>query len=1057
MTIKEQSHFAAYYNMARHNMYETLCYISKISGIQEGKDNKESKIEHMQLFKTLTTKGNPEEKIRIEKLIYKHFPFFRPAVEDLRKESKENAKSQELLAKVIKNWAKVITYYRDKFSHAVFIDKRHQNEEFLNAEKSVLNDLNQIFTASARVIKERFGLSAELEFLTKGRYRTQTIDGKRSTKLDPNFIYSLQDKNKRFKKMGLIFLVCQLIEKKYASMLFDQQGYKGRDIYFDYTPAQCKYIREVFSAHRIVLPRGRMDIERNEITIAMDMFNELRKCPKELFEIISKEGQNGFRTTSETTGEEVLLMRHSDRFANLVLQYIDNKEVFEKIRFQLSLGKYRYKFYDKACVDGDTHVRILQKELNGFGRINEIELLKEKKWGELIRKFDSSKIDTAETEPYITDQYPQYLFNGNRIGLYFNSAQGNAIRNGAYIPDIESGAHCIQPCCWISNYELPALIFHHILTKDKEKTLTERIIIDCVERYKKLFNDIADGKVVRTGNTNDDFEMISKEYGIEKSDIPRELQDYFNGTERDGIEQYAKAQIKEMIEENKRRFEYFNSKLKKIEEGEVKYGKRDYTEIRTGELAQFLAKDIVMFMPKAKYKPTSKNYNVMQALLATFNGSKSGSTLDEVDEMFFKIKACYWKDESDNHPFLEYVLGEEPKDIIAFYKIYLELRGEYLNKCIKEMNLATIPFIHTERKRWEKRGENFYQELAKRYATQPIELPRGLYDNAIKEYLKSKSILDDVIAQEQCNVTYLITKYMQDVLKDDCQQFYNLPRHYSCLSEKDKYLSLTEREALTKSDTLNSFKKREREKENDNRRAIRRGKKGENKNAIKERDIEEKFNSLYRKMDNNERILRRYKVQDMLLYLLACDIIRGIMKEDFGYKLSMIADGKNSNFFEYKMPEFKTTITLKDGKRFTIKQQELKIKNYGDFFKFIFDLRIDSLLSNGTKDEIDRNILEDELNNYDGSRPKVFETLLEIEKIVIEKYKELRDLEHITFWDVLKVLKMEEGEKEILRLIRNAFSHNYYPTITNIDYDNMPEVAKSLKEILEKESEKLTN
>jgi len=1057
MTIKEQSHFAAYYNMARHNMYETLCYISKISGIQEGEDNKESKIEDMQLLRVLTTKGHPEEKIRIEKLIYKHLPLFRPAVEDLRKKSKENVKSPELLAKVIKNWAKVITYYRDKFTHYVFIDKRHENKEFLNAEMSVANDLNQIFTASARVIKERFGLSTELEFLTKGRYRTQTIDGKRSTKLNPNFIYSLQDKNERLNKMGLIFLACQLIEKKYASMLFDQQGYMGRDIYFDFTPAQCKYIREVFSAHRIVLPRGRMDVERNEITIAMDMFNELGKCPKELFEIISKEEQKRFRTKSETTGEEVLLMRHSDRFATLALQYIDNRKVFEKIRFQLSLGKYRYKFYDKTCVDGDTHVRILQKELNGFGRINEIELLKEEKWGGLIRKFEDAKIDTAETKPYITDQYPQYLFNGNRIGIYFNSAHGKAMRNGAYIPDIESGAHCIQPICWISNYELPALIFHHILTKDEKKSLTEKIIIDCVERYKKLFNDIAEGKVARTGNATSDFEMISKEYGIEKSDIPRELQDYFNGTERDGIEQYAKAQIREMIEENRIRLEQFNSKLKKIEDGEVKYGKRDYTEIRTGELAQYLAKDIVMFMPKAKYKPTSKNYNVMQALLATFNGSESGSTLDEVDDMFDNIKACYWKNESDNHPFLEYVLGEEPKDIIAFYKIYLELRGEYLDKCIKKMDLATIPFIHTERKRWEKRDEKFFKELAQRYATQPIELPRGLYDRAIKEYLKSKSILEDVIAQEQCNVTYLIARYMQDVLKDDSQQFYSLPRHYSCLSEKDKYLSLTEREAIAKSDALNNFKKREREKENENRRGNRRYNKGENKNTIKDRDTEEKFNSLYRKMDNNERILRRYKVQDMLLYLLACDIIKGIMREDFGYKLSMITDGKNSNFFDYKMPEFKTTITLKEGKKFTIKQQYLKIKNYGDFLKFIFDLRIDSLLSNGTKVEIDRNILEDELSNYDGSRPKVFETLLMIEKIVVEKHKELKDLEHITFGDVLNVIKMEEGEKKILRLIRNAFSHNYYPTIKDVNYDNMPEVAESLKDILEKESKKLTN
>ena len=486
MTIDQQSHFAAYYNMARHNLFSTLSYISKASGINEGNSNKESHLWDMQLINTLKQKGNPEEKIRIERLIYKHLPFLKPVVEDLRKKQGKDIKTHKMLADIICNWGKVITFYRDKFSHFCFVDERERDESYINREKNVVNDLNQIFTASCRTIKERFKLSTELEFLTKDRYKTVRLENnKRSTKINHKFRYSLQYENGRINQMGLIFLVCQLIEKEYATMLFDQQGYQGRDIYYDYAPLYCKYIRETFSAYKIVIPRGRMNVERNEITLAMDMLNELGKCPSELFDIISKEEQNKFRIKSESTGEEVLNKRYDDRFASLSLTYIDNCAVFENIRFQLSLGKYRYKFYNKQCVDDSTHVRIIQKELNGFGRINEIDALKEEKWGDLIRKFDDVEVDTADSKPYITDHKAKYLFNSNRIGLFYNSAQNSKLIRGAYIPDINNGARCIEPVCWISKYELPALIFHYILTKNKNNKLTESIIINCVERYKR--------------------------------------------------------------------------------------------------------------------------------------------------------------------------------------------------------------------------------------------------------------------------------------------------------------------------------------------------------------------------------------------------------------------------------------------------------------------------------------------------------------------------------------------------------------------------------------------
>lgn len=249
----------------------------------------------------------------------------------------------------------------------------------------VVRLLTYLFSASVREIKKRYNLTTELNFLNL--YKTKRGEnGTREVIIDTRHSFALQKDNGMLSRKGLIFLVCQFIDKKYATMLFDQQGYRGYGFYGNNNEARCQYIREVFSAYRMQRLNERMNVERNDIALAMDMLNELRRCPKELFDIISPDEQNKFRIKSDKTGEEVLLRRSSDRFALLAMQYIDCTGAFDKIRFQVSLGKYRYKFYDKTCIDGESHLRILQKELNGFGRLNDIDHAREEQWGDLIRK-----------------------------------------------------------------------------------------------------------------------------------------------------------------------------------------------------------------------------------------------------------------------------------------------------------------------------------------------------------------------------------------------------------------------------------------------------------------------------------------------------------------------------------------------------------------------------------------------------------------------------------------------------------------------------------------------
>lgn len=130
-----------------------------------------------------------------------------------------------------------------------------------------------------------------------------------------------------------------------------------------------------------------MESQSGRMALALDMLNELQKCPSELFETLSPKDRSRFRVEVDITNSsennssdnseesQVLMMRFQDRFPRLALRYIDECNVFDKIRFQLSLGKYRYAFYDKMCIDSKEpdRVRSLQKDLNGFGRLQEIE------------------------------------------------------------------------------------------------------------------------------------------------------------------------------------------------------------------------------------------------------------------------------------------------------------------------------------------------------------------------------------------------------------------------------------------------------------------------------------------------------------------------------------------------------------------------------------------------------------------------------------------------------------------------------------------------------------
>lgn len=326
-------------------------------------------------------------------------------------------------------------------------------------------------------------------------------------------------------------------------------------------------LREMLCIYRIRLPKGkRLDKKDTKGLLALDILNELRKCPEELYDLLSKDGKEFFidRVNSNTGGapDIVKRLRFGDRFAYLALRAIDECEVFNGIRFQIRLGSYRFKFYDKDCIDGSKQLRRWQKEINGYGRLQDIEVLRKQLWKDLLQKkeYDSVQLedksdnldlmqfveDTPDSSPYITDTRAQYNIHNNRIGLIWNGDECRLLKNindndiqrqGVFLPELvnadnspkASGKEINQPSplCSLSIFELPALLFYHYLynTVDAQECRNEfdkpqQVIINKYRALRAFFNDVIQNpeQIIEDG-----IEHTLGKHGLKQSEIPKRI------------------------------------------------------------------------------------------------------------------------------------------------------------------------------------------------------------------------------------------------------------------------------------------------------------------------------------------------------------------------------------------------------------------------------------------------------------------------------------------------------------------------------------------------------
>ena len=393
------------------------------------------------------------------------------------------------------------------------------------------------------------------------------------------------------------------------------------------------------------------------------------------------------------------------------------------------------------------------------------------------------------------------------------------------------------------------------------------------------------------------------------------------------------------------------------------------------------------------------------------------------------------------------------------------------------------------------------------------------------------------------NAAYLITLFYQTELRDDAQPFYHSGKAHTVIDEEGKETKFSFKRAYELFSTLRNKKKdtfpyelipyyltseqiQERisekmldEKGNPIPKQGKRGKAAvdtqgniiwerklkhdidEYVDSLSDRDLnisqnqskdkknkerEEKREALRKRMNrqvkdvkDNERTLRRYKTQDMVLFLLASEMFDHILTEQHrevnwdNLRLAKVCN----NAFLHQTLTFQVPVIIGDNTIY-VEQENMSLKNYGEFYRFLTDDRLDSLLKNIVdtlkpnkegKLVIRHTDLMSELAAYDQQRSTVFRLIQKIEKLVIDKHGVLRKPDIPEFWvkkglpkrnnfaslleliDRLGNVKLNEEERKLLVAIRNAFSHNSYSIdLSQIqEIKKLPEVAKGILQHLE--------
>lgn len=143
---------------------------------------------------------------------------------------------------------------------------------------------------------------------------------------------------------------------------------------------------QLFTCFHLRLPHIRIQPQYTEQILALDMLNELARCPGELYEHLTAEGQEAYLIQPQLQDDNpdpdeddnnLPFIRHQERFTPLAMRYLDHTKALPSLRFAVDLGDFYFAAYPKTLHEGSEAqsitIRRLKKKVIRYARLNELE------------------------------------------------------------------------------------------------------------------------------------------------------------------------------------------------------------------------------------------------------------------------------------------------------------------------------------------------------------------------------------------------------------------------------------------------------------------------------------------------------------------------------------------------------------------------------------------------------------------------------------------------------------------------------------------------------------
>lgn len=1019
--------YAAYLNTAQQNVFIILKDLSTILGYKFINDD--TKMLQNVIFKELKSNKFPEKVSQIIDGLQVRFGFLRLlAYKESRNRLKRNDAFPEPIDYyvVLTAWISYLTDLRNFCSHANHVE--------IPLPSNVLYGMWLLYDSDWK------------NFKTVNNYTDEEVShllrrSEKGERLDFNYKFVCTDN--KLTEIGFLYFLCLwLSDKDSVEVLKKHKGFKGGR-----SKAHQATIK-LFTRYKIKLPKTRLQSVVSEDSLFLDMVSELQRCPDILYKLLRYEDQLKFRPNNQfdinDQTDEIehitLLTRKKNRFYYFALRFLDSS--FRELKFQIDLGNYCYKTYEQM-MEGENRKRRWVKRLTAFGNLYDfLDVCRPDVWHRNMLNLD----DVSRPEKYFTDTTPHYhMGNVNTIGMRF---MPNYKRESIWPQITDNNGNLIAeprnvaPEFWLSLYELPFVVFYELLRLEgKTKYSAEDIIRIYRNRYIAFISKIDDGSLQPPMSKEAIVKVLSN-FEIKISDIPQSIVNYLLQKPTRDFNKIAEQRLAEMLIETEnliRRVERQSDSFAK------KVGSKDYIPMRNGQIADYLARDLILLQKPSiddKGKANATEFQLLQSKLAFF--SANISTLSET------FKLCKLIESNNQHPFLFKIDLKLCKGLVDFYKKYLKLKREYLQDCVNKKDYFDCHFLKLRRESIP------FKELIKRQGQSVMNLPRGLFKDKILKVLsnnhETSSLINDLQQHNRLNATFIIKSYFEQCLDDNSQQFYSFLRSYEILNKMFDDRMTNSKIKLRKSyyspEQLSQSKQLFDDKLSNFLTSLSNGKRNVQKDSevtpFEEKTV--KINKQFNAFKENEKQIRLYETCDRVLFMVIRHYrhkltasyshpLSSSVPDEF--KLEGIMPASDQGFLS-KGIELRFPYRNVKDKQHSIEPEKIvvctgmKPKDYGNFRIIMVDRRIHGLFQYLDLREIRFEAIQLELMWFDKYRIEVIHKVLELEKkFIVAQNKELGNKKYLNHREDILELIPELDTNEVLRLneLRKMVFHSQYPNI----------------------------